>query len=115
MVLSLQDNTPGSDYINGSYIDVSAQPDTSEKLFVIPTRLSHIYALSPSPPHSSPPPPSPQGFNRPNAYIATQGPQPSTFPDFWRMVWELDTPTIVMVTNLKEEDKVCACYTYIHT
>ena len=48
----------------------------------------------------------PQGYNKPNAYVATQGPIPSTFPDFWRMVWELDSPTIVMVTNLKEDDKV---------
>jgi len=47
-----------------------------------------------------------QGYQRPNGYIASQGPIPSTFPDFWRMIWELDSPTIVMVTNLKEEDKV---------
>ena len=47
-----------------------------------------------------------QAYQRPNGYIASQGPIPSTFPDFWRMIWELDSPTIVMVTNLKEEDKV---------
>jgi len=53
----------------------------------------------------------PQGYNAPNNYIATQGPIPSTFPDFWRMIWEKDSPTIVMVTNLKEEDKV-KCHQY---
>ncbi|KAL5486475.1 hypothetical protein EMCRGX_G018961 [Ephydatia muelleri] len=72
VVLPLQDNILGSDYINSSFID---------------------------------------GFNKTNAYIATQGPMPSTFADFWRMVWEYDCPTIVMVTNLQEEDKV-KCHQY---
>lgn len=49
-----------------------------------------------------------QGYNEANSYIATQGPIPSTFGEFWRMLWEYDVPTIVMVTNLKEDEKVCA-------
>ena len=47
-----------------------------------------------------------QGYNHPNAYIATQGPVPAAFPDFWRVIWEYEIPTIVMVTNLREDDKV---------
>ena len=47
-----------------------------------------------------------QGYRRNNQYIATQGPTTTTLADFWRMVWELDCPTIVMVTKLEEEDKV---------
>ena len=37
------------------------------------------------------------GYQRKKAYIATQGPLPETTSDFWRMVWEQGTKTIVMV------------------
>ncbi|XP_078657139.1 receptor-type tyrosine-protein phosphatase F-like isoform X2 [Branchiostoma floridae x Branchiostoma belcheri] len=51
------------------------------------------------------------GYNHPNMFIAAQGPLPNTINDFWRMVWEQDTATIVMVTNLKERNKSkCAQY-----
>ena len=32
-------------------------------------------------------------------FIATQGPLPDTSPDFWRLVWEQNAHTIVMLTN----------------
>ena len=35
------------------------------------------------------------------------GPVPPTFDDFWRMVWEQQSSTIVMLTNLQERHKVC--------
>lgn len=62
---------PGSDYINGNYID---------------------------------------GYRRQNAYIATQGPLPETLSDFWRMVWEQRTCTIVMMTRLEEKSRVGLLY-----
>ncbi|XP_047662500.1 receptor-type tyrosine-protein phosphatase F isoform X9 [Tachysurus fulvidraco] len=46
------------------------------------------------------------GYRKQNAYIATQGPLPETFSDFWRMVWEQRTNTIIMMTRLEEKSRV---------
>ncbi|XP_049334869.1 receptor-type tyrosine-protein phosphatase F isoform X9 [Astyanax mexicanus] len=46
------------------------------------------------------------GYRKQNAYIATQGPLPETLSDFWRMVWEQRTSTIVMMTRLEEKSRV---------
>ncbi|XP_033737511.1 receptor-type tyrosine-protein phosphatase F-like isoform X3 [Pecten maximus] len=46
------------------------------------------------------------GYRKQNAYIATQGPLPETFGDFWRMMWEQRSATIVMMTKLEERSRI---------
>ncbi|KAB5535717.1 hypothetical protein PHYPO_G00121210 [Pangasianodon hypophthalmus] len=46
------------------------------------------------------------GYRKQNAYIATQGPLPETFGDFWRMVWEQRAASIVMMTKLEEKSRI---------
>ncbi|XP_051982586.1 tyrosine-protein phosphatase non-receptor type 9-like isoform X2 [Xyrauchen texanus] len=51
------------------------------------------------------------GYKRSNAYIATQGPLPKTYGDFWRMVWEQMVLIIVMTTRVVERGRVkCGQY-----
>ncbi|XP_015911559.1 tyrosine-protein phosphatase non-receptor type 4 isoform X2 [Parasteatoda tepidariorum] len=48
---------------------------------------------------------------KPNEYIAAQGPLPETCNDFWQLVWEQNCRIIVMVTTLKERNRV-KCHQY---
>ncbi|XP_061588040.1 receptor-type tyrosine-protein phosphatase S-like isoform X11 [Cololabis saira] len=46
------------------------------------------------------------GYRKQNAYIATQGPLAESFGDFWRMVWEQRTASVVMMTRLEEKSRI---------
>ena len=82
--LSFIDDDPGSDYINANYIPVRNHS--------VMTKVFNVATL--------------QGYKMKRAYIATQGPLPCTFDDFWRMVWEQNCYTIVMLTQLVERGRV---------
>ncbi|XP_036023480.1 receptor-type tyrosine-protein phosphatase H [Onychomys torridus] len=46
------------------------------------------------------------GLWSPKEFIATQGPLPHTVRDFWRLVWEQQSHTLVMLTNCMESGRV---------
>ncbi|PIK44888.1 putative receptor-type tyrosine-protein phosphatase T isoform X2 [Apostichopus japonicus] len=45
------------------------------------------------------------GYKAPNKVIASHGPNKASVVDFWRMVWQENVPTIVMLTPLVEDKK----------
>ncbi|XP_060042513.1 receptor-type tyrosine-protein phosphatase H [Erinaceus europaeus] len=46
------------------------------------------------------------GLCSPREFIATQGPLPQTVGDFWRLVWEQQSRTLVMLTSCTESGRV---------
>ncbi|EDQ93078.1 uncharacterized protein MONBRDRAFT_22472 [Monosiga brevicollis MX1] len=50
-------------------------------------------------------------WTRDNAFIASQGPIASTVGDFWRMIWETNSSSIIMMTREVEEGRL-KCYKY---
>ena len=46
--------------------------------------------------------------------VCCLGPKMETHCDFWRMIWEQKTATIVMLTNLEENEKVYIIYMYMY-
>uniref|UniRef100_A0A1D1XQ21 protein-tyrosine-phosphatase n=1 Tax=Anthurium amnicola TaxID=1678845 RepID=A0A1D1XQ21_9ARAE len=50
-----------------------------------------------------------EGCNK--RYIATQGPLPATYEDFWKVIWEQNTQVIVMLTKEEEAGRV-QCHRY---
>ncbi|XP_061170858.1 receptor-type tyrosine-protein phosphatase mu-like [Saccostrea echinata] len=52
-----------------------------------------------------------EGTKKPDEYIAAQGPRQNTLTDFWSMIWQENVTQIVMLTNLKEGNKIkCTKY-----
>lgn len=47
-----------------------------------------------------------QGYHKGKAFIATQGPLPDTADDFWRLVWEQKSASIVILAREREGGKV---------
>lgn len=117
-MLSHLDGHLCSDYINASYIDVSA---IKVKMMMVEKSYNYNNVFFT------------QGFKEKNKFIAAQGtfnismgefmtvcccifntcidsasgPKLETMADFWRMIWEQKTATVVMLTNLKERKEVC--------
>ncbi|KAI8343502.1 protein-tyrosine phosphatase-like protein [Chlamydoabsidia padenii] len=55
---------------------------------------------------------SSQWYQQPyRRYISTQGPLPSTFDDFWQVVWEQNSRVVVMLTKEEEMNKI-KCHRY---
>ncbi|KAK3593699.1 hypothetical protein CHS0354_013594 [Potamilus streckersoni] len=50
------------------------------------------------------------GYHHPNHFIITQTPLHTTVIDFWKLVYDYDINTIVMMENYKNEDDTCAEY-----
>ncbi|XP_061190061.1 receptor-type tyrosine-protein phosphatase T-like [Saccostrea echinata] len=51
------------------------------------------------------------GPTRKKEYIAAQGPKENTLEDFWSMIWQENISNIVMLTNLREGEKIkCTQY-----
>ena len=52
-----------------------------------------------------------KGYHYPREYIAAQGPKANTSQDFWQMVLQHRSESIVMLTSLIEDNKV-KCHEY---
>ncbi|XP_028307374.1 receptor-type tyrosine-protein phosphatase eta isoform X2 [Gouania willdenowi] len=46
------------------------------------------------------------GYNSKMEFIAAQGPLPTTVNAFWRMIWEKNVQTVVMLTHCNEQGRV---------
>ncbi|XP_052826195.1 receptor-type tyrosine-protein phosphatase T isoform X1 [Octopus bimaculoides] len=50
------------------------------------------------------------GYTRQIAYIVTQMPLPKTLADFWRLLYDHQSDTVVMLNDYDRNDKTCALY-----
>uniref|UniRef100_A0A3P9JHV7 protein-tyrosine-phosphatase n=1 Tax=Oryzias latipes TaxID=8090 RepID=A0A3P9JHV7_ORYLA len=87
--LSIQNQDPGSDYINANFVPVRS---LTSRIIIMGRYLCLCVWI--------------QGGGSERDFICTQGPVQNTLPDFWRMVWEQNVRIIVMVTSLKQKHTI---------
>ena len=54
-----------------------------------------------------------QGYQQREAFILTQAPLENTIQDFWRMLWEYEVISVVMISSAKEHDMVSSQSIYL--
>ena len=85
---------PGSDYINASFIDVREKGRETHTCTLHALVLVELSCFCV------------QGYRQRGAYIATQTPMENTVNDFWKMIWEYQSRSIVMLCRMQEDGKV---------
>lgn len=109
MIIPVKRGEENTDYVNASFIDVSVEaPRISvlslkvmcaglfPPLLTIFLSARHFLSVIAS-----------QGYRQKDSYMASQGPLQHTIEDFWRMIWEWRSCSIVMLTELEERGQVC--------
>lgn len=102
-----------SNYINAALMDVSAFRSECASFFLIfPTEISlhcffffvlmRLFIYDPS---------TPQSHKQPAAFIVTQHPLPNTMGDFWRLVFDYNCSSIVMLNEMDaaQVSQTCTC------
>jgi len=59
--------------------------------FVVPRTITTTYS---------------QGYDEKRGYIASQAPMTINFGDFWKMIWEQNVKSVVMLSKLVEDGQV---------
>lgn len=113
MIIPVKRGEENTDYVNASFIDVSVE---TPRMSVVSLKVMcaglffffytvayrfflsarHFLSVTAS-----------QGYRQKDSYMASQGPLQHTIEDFWRMIWEWRSCSIVMLTELEERGQVC--------
>ncbi|NWT91305.1 PTPRR phosphatase, partial [Urocynchramus pylzowi] len=101
-------------FVDPKEIDIPSHGTKNRYKTILPNPLSRVY-LKPKNPSDSLSTYINANYIRgyggkEKAFIATQGPMINTVNDFWQMVWQEDSPVIVMITKLKEKYEKCVLY-----
>ncbi|KAJ7405699.1 Receptor-type tyrosine-protein phosphatase R [Willisornis vidua] len=96
-------------FVDPKEIDIPSHGTKNRYKTILPNPLSRVY-LKPKNPSDSLSTYINANYIRgyggkEKAFIATQGPMINTVNDFWQMVWQEDSPVIVMITKLKEKNE----------
>lgn len=109
VIIPVKRGEENTDYVNASFIDVSVAASVShhECRQAMDAPEPHVSILHPFPSvHLHSGSTVVQGYRQKDSYMASQGPLQHTIEDFWRMIWEWRSCSIVMLTELEERGQV---------